>query len=145
MDKPVMITLTATAISDEEMPDTIQLLTSGTLTELEDGYMLAYEESLDETEPPQHVELRLTQRGVTMSRTGAYATDMVFRRGERFECLYNTPQGTLELALYCTKSVFNVGDEGGAVQLKYQLDMGGQYVAMHDLNLRFAFKKETVA
>ena len=142
MDKTVILSLNAASDIDGEPQDSIRLITAGTLSPRENGYLLSYDETLDETEPPQHVELLLSPDGISMNRTGAFATDMVFRKDKRFECQYETPQGTLDMAIYCTKASYDVDEEGGSMHLAYQLDMAGQFVAVHDLTLQFVVKQD---
>lgn len=71
-----------------------------------------------------------------MRRSGEYATDMVFRTGCRYEGTYRTPYGDMELAVYCTRLRYDLGEDGGEVQLSYQLDLNGSFAAMHDLEMR---------
>ena len=56
---------------------------------------------------------------------------MVFQKGRRYESQYHTPYGTLDMALYCTRASFAQDLEGGELALQYQLDVSGQYAAMH--------------
>ena len=41
----------------------------------------------------------------------------------------------MDLALYCTKLGYDLGDDGGALELSYQLDINGKFAAMHDMEL----------
>lgn len=98
--------------------------------------MIRYEETLDESLPAQQVVMTINEEGATMSRGGEYATDMVFRMGCRYEGSYHTPYGDMELAVYCTRLRYDLGEDGGEVQLSYQLDLNGSFAAMHDLEMR---------
>ena len=134
---PVLITIRSSAHRDQDAEDeTISMLTSGKL-ELEDTHaVIRYEETLDESLPAQQVVMTINEEGATMSRGGEYATDMVFRMGCRYEGSYHTPYGDMELAVYCTRLHYDLGEDGGEVQLSYQLDLNGSFAAMHDLEMR---------
>ena len=82
--------------------------------------------------------LTLGKGVVTMERHGAFATSMVFEKGCRFEGSYDTPYGALDMGVYATQVKYRVDDEdNGEVNLQYQLDLQGQFAAMHELNIRF--------
>ena len=134
---PVLITIRSSAHRDQDAEDeTISMLTSGQL-ELEDTRaVIRYEETLDESLPAQQVVMTINEEGATMSRGGEYATDMVFRMGCRYEGSYHTPYGDMVLAVYCTRLRYDLGEDGGEVQLSYQLDLNGSFAAMHDLEMR---------
>ncbi len=138
---PILLSLQATASLEGDPSEAMQLLTSGELETLPDGYVLRYEETLDEDAPPTQVQLSLQKGVVSMLRHGAYETNMVFRKGQRYESQYLTPQGAMELAIFPTKVDFQVDPQGGKLRLQYQLDLNGQFAAMHDLDLRFAVKQ----
>ena len=73
-----------------------------------------------------------------MQRSGAFATSMVFDQGRRVEGSYRTPYGDLAMGVYPTHVKYRV-QEGpvGEVDLTYQLDLQGQFAAMHELRIRF--------
>ncbi len=140
---PVLISITSSAHREDAAEDeSISLITSGTMALTEDGAVIRYEETLDETMPPQPVTVTLNGDAATMSRSGDYATDMVFRMGSRYEGLYHTPYGDMELALYCTRLSYELDEEGGEIVLSYQLDLNGQFAAMHDMELHLAQKSD---
>ena len=138
----VLISITAAAENGDKQSDVMRLITAGTIERQKDGYLLRYEETLDESEPSHHVCLTIAPDMVSMARTGTYETNLLFRRGQRYESLYHTPYGDMEMAIYCTKVFSRIDEKGGDVQLQYQLDMGGQFVAMHDFALQF-MRKDT--
>ncbi|MDD3214265.1 MAG: DUF1934 domain-containing protein, partial [Eubacteriales bacterium] len=94
-------------------------------------------------EPPQKIELRISPDSVIMSRKGAFNANMVFMKGQRYESQYQTPYGVLDMALFCTKAEYSSDEEGGELQLQYQLDLSGQFAAMHDMKLHWMRKKGT--
>ena len=133
---PVLISLKSSAHRDEAAEDeNMSMLTSGQLEVDDAKAIIRYEESIDESLRPQKVEIIVEDETVTMNRGGAYSTQMVFRLGCRYEGQYHTPYGDMDLALYCTKLGYDLGDDGGALELSYQLDINGRFAAMHDMEL----------
>ena len=134
---PVLISIRSNAHRDEAVEDeTMTMLTSGELEVDDEKAVIRYEEQIDESIPAQQVTVTSENECATMSRSGAYETQMVFRMGCRYEGQYHTPYGDMELAVYCTRLGYDLGDDGGAVELSYQLDLNGKFAAMHDLELR---------
>lgn len=133
---PVLISLKSNAHRDEVSEDeNMSMLTSGQLEVDDTRAVIRYEESIDESVPPQQVEVRIEDESVTMNRGGVYSAQMVFRLGCRYEGQYHTPYGDMDLALYCTKLAYDIGDDGGTLELSYQLDINGKFAAMHDMEL----------
>lgn len=134
---PVLISIRSNAHREEVVEDeTMTMLTSGTLELDDEKAVIHYEETLDESLPAQPVTVTVEEECATMSRGGAYSTQMVFRMGCRYEGLYSTPFGDMDLAVYCTRLGYDLGDDGGTLELSYQLDLNGKFAAMHDLELR---------
>lgn len=137
---PILISLNSNATVDGAEADAVQLLTSGQLLTNSNQYRIRYEEQFDEDVPPTQVELSMANDVITMLRTGDYETQMVFRKGQRYEGQYTTPYGIMELAIFCTRAAYEVDDVGGSVRLQYQLDLNGQFISMHETDLRFVMK-----
>jgi uncharacterized beta-barrel protein YwiB (DUF1934 family) len=138
---PILISIQSSAALEGEDAETISLLTAGELFPVAGGYLLRYEETMDESVQPTQVELLLEDHVATMRRSGEYDVNMVFRKGQRYEGQYHTPYGTFDLALYCTKISYAVDPEDGELHLQYQLNINGEFVAMHELELYFTVKE----
>ena len=133
---PVLVSLKSCAHRGDAAEDeNMSLLTSGQLEVDDTKAIIRYEESIDESLPPQKVEILLEGETITMNRGGSYATKMVFRLGCRYEGMYHTPFGDMDLALFCTRLGYDIGDDGGVMELSYQLDINGRFAAMHDMEL----------
>lgn len=139
---PILISLDSKTSTDEQPEETMRMITTGELIEKADETLIRFEETMDESEPPQKIEIAVNGSVITMRRRGAYDVDMVFQKGQRYEGLYKMPFGALDMALYCIKATYTREGEGGEVALQYQLDLSGQYAAMHDLRLHFMRKKD---
>ena len=139
---PILISLDAQSTTEGQPEDSMRLITTGELLETPEEVIVRYEESLDESEPPQQIELTVRNHVITMSRKGTYDANMVFQKGQRYESQYHTPFGDLDMALYCTRATYTADQEGGEISLQYQLDLSGQFAAVHDMRLHFMRKKE---
>lgn len=137
---PVLLSVTGTSKQSDPDDAGIQLTTSGTLKAVSEGYLLKYRESQPDSDEYQDIELLMNDKTVTMTRSGAYATGMVFEKGRRFEGVYETPYGSLDMAVYATRVFCRLGEERGEVQLQYQLDMQGQFADVHELKIKYAKK-----
>lgn len=138
---PILISLDAQSNTEGQPEDTMRLITTGELILKQDEVIIRYEESIDESEPPQKIEISVKDHVIVMSRKGTFDANMVFQKGQRYESQYHTPYGDLDMALYCTRASFSRDREGGEMVLQYQLDLGGQFAAVHDMRLRYMRKQ----
>jgi len=133
---PVLISISSLAHREEVAEEEkMTMLVPGELELEEERAVIRYEETLDESMPAQQVEVIVEDEAITMTRGGAYATQMVFRMGSRYEGLYRTPYGEMELAVYSTRVNYDIGEDGGTLELSYQLDLNGKFAAVHDMEL----------
>ena len=122
---------------DEEKEDSVRLLTTGFLSRQGEDWRIDYTETQDDDDA-HDITLTMGKGVVTMQRKGPYHTSMVFEKGRRFEGSYITPYGDLDMGIFSTQVKYSVDEEAtGEVQLQYQLDLQGQFAAMHELNIRF--------
>ena len=124
----------------EESSDEMRLVTTGELSgEPEQGsWKLRYTETQPDTAETDRVTFTMKDGVVTMLREGEFNTSMIFSQGNRYEGSYNTPYGALEMGVFPTQVKYSVDDARGAVVLKYQLDIQGQYASMREMRIRFA-------
>ena len=141
---PILISLDAKFTTEGQAEDSMRLITTGKLEKNAEGYVIRYEESIDEDQPPHQVEIAMRDDVISMNRSGSMEADMVFEKGKRFESRYKTPYGAVEMAVFCTKANYTVDrDGGGEIALEYQLDLGNHYAAMHNMNFHFMRNKSS--
>lgn len=138
---PVVLTLVGRSQTAPDDPgDPIQLMTTGQLTVTGSMYILQYKETQPDDqsgEAAQDVVLQMEADRVVMTRLGDFGTSMAFVKGKRFQGVYHTPYGDLEMAVYATKVNCSLSPERGRVHLYYQLDMQGAFAAMNELKLEY--------
>lgn len=134
----VLLSVTGWSQEDEmETPDPVRLLTCGTLSGDAEAWRIDYTETQPDNQS-HDVVVTMGKGVVTMQRTGPFSTSMVFEKGRRFEGSYHTPFGALDMGVYATQVKYSVdGEANGEVNLQYQLDLQGQFAAMHELRIRF--------
>ncbi len=140
MRKPVLLSVTGTAQNKGVPDDVVHLVTTGYLSGEKDEWRLRYTETQPDSNMASKVMLSMIDGVVTMQREGTFGTSMVFEKGTRFEGVYQTPYGALDMGVFPTLVRYKVEEERGEVTLKYQLDLQGQYAAMHELKIMFQDK-----
>ena len=136
-NQQVLLSVMGWTHDDDDPSDSVRLLTTGTLSGEKDLWRIDYTETQPDNESSD-VILTMGKGVVTMQRTGTFSTSMVFDQGRRFEGNYSTPYGDLAMGVYPTHVKYQVQDGPvGEVNLTYQLDLQGQFAAMHELRIRF--------
>ena len=144
---PVFINLLAIARYDR-MPDyPIQFMTVGNLSYTSpDEVLLQYVESQQDEETGEimkaDVSLFLHDGRITMERKGDYANTMVFAKGQRFEGIYHTPYGEMDMAVFTREAACRFGKAEGNMHLKYQLNIQGSYASTNELHLEYKAGQE---
>lgn len=139
---PVLINLLAIARYDQ-MPDfPIQFMTIGHLDyHSKDEAMLRYIENQQDEETGENIRsdilLSIRDGRVTMERKGDFFNTMVFSRGQRFEGVYHTPYGEMDMAVYTHAADWRIGENDGSLHLKYQLHIQGSYSSTNELHLEY--------
>ncbi len=142
-EKPVLINLLAIARYEHAPEYPIQFMTRGMLHlgEKNDA-VLEYTESDTDEETGEittaQITLALEKNRVTMTRRGDYSNTMVFVPEQRFEGVYKTPFGEMDMAVYARGVRCDIGEAKGSVHLKYQLDIQGAYASTNELHLEYA-------
>ena len=125
-EKTVLINLLAIARYEHAPDYPIQFMTKGILR-MGDGdeAVLEYAESSQDEETGEistaQVTLALEKDRVTMTRQGECSNTMVFVPDHRFEGVYQTPFGSMDMAVYARGVRCEIGEKKGSVHLKYQL------------------------
>lgn len=140
--KPVFINLLTIARYDH-MPDyPIQFMTVGNLdyTNPEEA-LLQYEETQQDEETgaimKSDISLALKNGRITMERKGDFSNTMVFAKGQRFEGIYHTPYGEMDMAVFTKEAACRFGSSEGNIHLKYQLNIQGNYTSTNELHLEY--------
>ena len=135
-NKDVLLTLTGRTALLDDYDGVLRVTTLGKLSGKKDSWRLRYSETVTDENEIQNVILTMDKGIVTMASDGPFATDMVFEKGCRFECL-PYPVWFAGYGYFPTLVKYNINEDGsGEVNLRYQLDIAGQYAAFHKLHIK---------
>ena len=145
--KPVLINLLATARYDHAPDYPIQFMTRGNLSfSGENEAVIAYTESLQDEDTGESmnalVSLQMKNGRVTMTRHGDISNTMVFIPRQRFEGIYQTPYGEINMGVYARDVDCRLGPDCGSIHLKYQLDLQGSYASTNELHLEYTSEQK---
>lgn len=119
MKRNVVLTISGTQYYPNQEPETIELVTDGTLEFRDGGWDICYEESELTGLVGVTTTFRLEPGQVTLERTGKLRSSMVFRQGIPHESLYQMEFGALMMTV-CAQSIeASIGEHGGTVDLQY--------------------------
>ncbi len=119
--------------------DTLELLTEGQLLQEDEKYIIEYDDSamsgLDNT------TTRVTVEGdrVSVKRSGTVETEFVFTKSQRYEAVYDTPYGAMQMSVMPTQVSSDLSSEKGRLDLEYVIQVGEQSV-LNRLNIDYKLK-----
>lgn len=135
MKQPVILSIRGRQAYLDQEPDVIELVTEGVLEYRADGWDLSYEESDLTGLAGATTTFRLEEEQVTLTRTGALNSQMVFRPGFVHESLYQAEYGTLMISVCAQKVSYHVSEDGGTVDLVYSIEIEQTAAGVIDYHL----------
>ena len=107
----------------DQDPEIIELVTEGTMEFRDGGWDIVYDES--ELTGLQGVTtiFRVEREKVILNRTGRLNSQMVFKEGVCHESLYQMEFGALMLSVCATRVYADLCDEGGMIDIVYNIDI----------------------
>lgn len=107
----------------DQEPDSIELVTEGTLEYRDNGWDIAYEESDLTGLAGVTTMFRIEQGKVTLIRSGKLNSQMVFKEGVSHDSLYQMEFGTMLMTVCAKKVSYDLTEEGGTVDLVYSIEI----------------------
>ncbi len=125
--------------TDEE-PERMQIKTLGTFELDGDRANIFYEETelTGMNGSRTEISFDIRQGGiVTMARTGGVSTALVFEKGKRHHCVYNTPYMPFEVCVH-TLEVNNRIADAGLLELDYIVEIRGARAERNKFSMRIS-------
>ena len=123
MQQEVVLSVEGKQCYPGQDPDTIELVTTGTLEYTDLGWKLCYEESELTGLAGVHTTFLVRDGEVTLIRTGRLSSEMIFREGESHDSLYKMEFGALMLTVCANRVQVNLTQQGGVIYLCYTIEV----------------------
>ena len=130
--------------SAHELSPRTEFFTEGTLAEGADGICLTYSETALTGMEGSVTALRIGNDGVvSLNRGGKVATNLVFEKGKRCQCLFDNygPKG-MPVCVYTRKLQIHRREDGGSVRIDYFIELGGAKTEHDEFFIRWRCIKE---
>lgn len=119
----------------DQEPEVIELTTEGTMHLRDGGWDITYEESALTGLEGVTTTFRVEPGVVTLTRTGALKSRMVFREGVPHDSLYQMPFGALMLTVQATSVFYDIVPDGGVIDLSYTINIENTEAGVIDYHL----------
>jgi uncharacterized beta-barrel protein YwiB (DUF1934 family) len=129
--KDILLKIVGSQISagDEATPDGMEFITEGRFFRKGDSLYLSYEESAFSGMEGCTTTLKITGDKVRMRRFGedvGVETAIEFEKGKRFNGLYETPFGAVEMEVLTNEIRNGIGPDGdGSLDIDYHVSLRG--------------------
>ncbi len=123
---------------EEAQPERTQIKTYGTFEVEGDTAKICYDETeltgLEGSQTLVSFDMR-EPKVITMMRTGAVSTTLVFEKGRRHHCSYRTMYMPFEVCVH-TLDVKNTFDTNGCIELDYIVEIRGARAERNKFSMR---------
>ena len=119
----------------DQEPDVIELVTEGTLEYINGGWELCYEETQLTGLEGVTTHFRIEPGKVILTRSGKLNSQMVFQEGIPHDSLYQMEFGALMITVCARRILVNLCDEGGMIDLIYNIEIENSAAGEIDYHL----------
>ncbi len=135
MSRDVTIDLRSSQRYPRQEPEEMELTVHGKLYFRGGSVFISYEESAMTGMENTRTTLKVEPGRVEIIRTGKNHSRLCFQEGLRHESPYRTPYGLLQLATVTHHLVTHMGQEGGTLSIRYQVELEGQLASENHLQI----------
>ena len=135
MKRNVVLAIRGSQTYADQEPEVIELVTEGTM-ELRNGdWDISYEESALTGLEGVTTTFRVEPGKVILTRTGKLKSQMIFEQGVPHDSLYQMPFGALLMTVKATFVFFDIVEDGGTIDLSYNIDIENTEAGVIDYHL----------
>lgn len=135
MKKNVTLSICGRQTYLDQEPDVIELVTEGTMEQTGDGWELLYEETALTGMEGVTTSFLVEPDRIVLTRSGRLHSQMIFRLGVAHDSLYQMDFGALMITVCATKLESNLTQEGGTVDLNYNIEIENTTAGTIDYHL----------
>ncbi len=141
MKKQVSLSIRGVQYYPEQEPETIELVTEGTLEYTDGGWEICYEESDLTGLAGVTTTFRLEPGRVILERSGKLRSTMVFVEGVPHESLYQMDFGVLMLTVCAQQLEAQIDGNGGTIDMVYSLAIENSEAGLVEYHLDIRAKE----
>ncbi len=123
MIEPVIISVEGTQHFAGEEKQTVEIITEGTMRRENDMVYLSYEESEVTGMTGTTTTFAVAKDNVTLIRSGAIRSQMVFERSKQNVSLYDVGFGAMKIGIKTRRLQNDLGPDGGRLEISYGIEI----------------------
>lgn len=139
--KKVILSILGRQAYGAQEPETIELVTEGTMDFRDGGWDISYLESPLTGLEGVTTTFRVEPGRVSLKRTGSLQSEMVFQEGKSHDSLYQMPFGALMLTVKATRVYYDILPDGGTIDLVYHINIENTEAGVIDYHLDIRTKE----
>lgn len=133
MKKDAIISIRGRQELDDPETDIVTLVTAGRFYRRNGSYYLTYDETDLTGMTGTKTTLKVSDRSVTVLRTGLYPSQLIFEEGKRHMSLYETGYGPLTVAVRTEHIDNTLTDQGGSLNVRYAVEIDHAHAGINSL------------
>ncbi len=138
MEKKVMLSILSQQTVLGEEPETIDLQTEGVLRSYGNGkFTLVYQESELTGLEGTRTTFKIDKNCVSLLREGEVNSELIFQKGQRYQSMYQTQYGALELGISTHRLSVRAGESTGKLDVNYTTELNHVLTGEHDLHVEY--------
>ena len=141
MKRTVVLSILGRQSYAGQEPDSIELVTEGTMEFRDGGWDISYEESERTGLAGVTTTFRVEPGKVTLNRSGRLKSQMVFQTGVAHDSLYQMDFGALLMTVKATRVFYDILPDGGVIDLVYTIDIEHSEAGVVDYHLDIRAKE----
>lgn len=135
MSRDVTVFLHSSQRCPGQEPEEMELTARGKLYFRSGSYFVSYEESALTGMEDTRTTLKVEPSQVDIIHTGKNHCRLRFQKGLRHESPYRTPYGLMQVATITHSLSAQMGEEGGALEIRYQVELEGKPASENHLQI----------
>ena len=137
MEKKILLTIKGSHIGVDGEQSSVELITEGLLFEKDGVVYIEYEESEISGKAGTKTIITIDDNTVSMERSGTSFSQMFFEPGKSYINNFSTPFGAMQMEIYPTRVKYELNEEEGRLDLKYQMAIDGRTAGTNELTFLF--------
>lgn len=135
MKRDVVLSIRGRQTYADQEPEVIELVTEGSMELRNGGWDISYEESALTGLEGVTTTFRVEPGRVILKRTGKLRSEMIFEEGVSHDSLYQMAFGALLMTVKATFVFFDIVEDGGTIDLSYNIDIENTEAGIIDYHL----------